>query len=183
MKRFQFLLLDAGPIIKLFQLGIWDRFIERCEVTITSAVAAEAKWASQGYADIRIDFETYRDRVNIVEQEAAIANTFYIKLPTAYKDDVDVQDGEVQTLAFLCGSSGDWFLCSADHAVFRILGLLGKGEQGISLEEALKQIGLQPNICWEKITYRDEDWKYTRKFREQWTRKGQTDCIQGEELV
>lgn len=28
MKKFRFLLLDAGPIIKLFSLGIWDDFIK-----------------------------------------------------------------------------------------------------------------------------------------------------------
>ena len=146
MKRFQFLLLDAGPIIKLFQLGIWDKFVESYDVTVSSTVAAEAKWASQEYEDIKIDLDTYKEHVKIIEPETSIASTFYTKLPNAYKDDVEVQDGEVQTLAFLCGSPADWILCSADGAVFRILGLLGKGEQGISLEEALKQIGLQPCI-------------------------------------
>ena len=46
MKKFQFLLLDAGPIIKLFELGIWDDFIKRCDVTISQTVANEAKYAS-----------------------------------------------------------------------------------------------------------------------------------------
>lgn len=32
MKKFQFLLLDAGPIKKLFELGLWDKFIESCEL-------------------------------------------------------------------------------------------------------------------------------------------------------
>lgn len=91
-----------------------------------------------------------------------------------------MQDGEVQTLAFLCESSANWLLCSADGAVFRILGLLGRGEQGRSLEEILKEIGLQPSIRWDKITPRDEDWKYTRKFREDYTQKGRTDSIQGQ---
>jgi hypothetical protein len=57
MKKFRFLLLDAGPIIKLFELGIWDRFIGKCEVTISRIVADEAKWASQEFEDIRIDME------------------------------------------------------------------------------------------------------------------------------
>ena len=35
MKKFKFLLLDAGPIIKLFELGIWDEFISRCDITVT----------------------------------------------------------------------------------------------------------------------------------------------------
>jgi len=183
MKRFQFLLLDAGPIIKLFQLGIWDKFIERYDVTITSIVAIEVKWASQEYQDIKIDLYSYKEHIKIREPEISVVGAFYTKLPNAYKNDVEVEDGEVQTLAFLCDSSADWLLCSADHAVFRILGLLGKGEQGISLEEALKQIGLQPSIRWDKVTPRDEDWKYTKKFQDCYTQEGQRNFIQGQGLV
>ena len=47
MKKYQFLLLDAGPIIKLFELGIWGVFIKRCDVTVSQTVADQAKWASQ----------------------------------------------------------------------------------------------------------------------------------------
>lgn len=43
MKKFSFLLLDTGPIIKLFELGIWDDFIKRCDVTISRTVAEQAK--------------------------------------------------------------------------------------------------------------------------------------------
>ena len=179
MKKLRFLLLDAGPIIKLFELDLWEKFIERYDVTITSTIVKEAKWASQKYEDIKIDLEAYKDRIQIIEPEPSIASTFYTKLPNAYKDDVEIQDGEIQTLAFLCSSSADWRLCSADHVVFRILGLLRKGEQGISLEEVLKQIGLQPGICWDRITPRDEDWKYTKNFRERWTFEGQKDFTQG----
>jgi hypothetical protein len=34
MRKLPFLLLDAGPIIKLFELGMWEAFIEKCDVTI-----------------------------------------------------------------------------------------------------------------------------------------------------
>ena len=185
MKKFQFLLLDAGPIIKLFQLDVWDEFIKRCDVTVSSTIATEAKWASQEFEDIKIDLDIYKERnlIKIIEPEPSVASTFYTKLPHAYKNDVEVQDGEVQTLAFLCASSANWLLCSADGAVFRILGLLGKAEQGLSLEEMLTQIGLQPYIRWDRITPKDEDWKYTKKFRERWTREGQKDFVQDKGLL
>ena len=41
MKKSPFLLLDAGPIIKLFELGIWEVFIGRCDVTFSKTVAAK----------------------------------------------------------------------------------------------------------------------------------------------
>ena len=64
-------MLDAGPIIKLFELGLWDVFIERCTVTIARTVADEAKWASQEFEDIPIDLMPYEDqqRIKIIDIE------------------------------------------------------------------------------------------------------------------
>lgn len=59
MKRFPFLLLDAGPIIKLFELGIWEEFISRCDVTVSRTVAEEAQYASREFEDICIELESY----------------------------------------------------------------------------------------------------------------------------
>jgi len=82
----------------------------------------------------------------------------------------EVQPGERETLAFLCDSAEDWLLCSGDGAVFRVLSLLGKSQQGISLEEILQQIGLcKGNLGWE----------FSKKFREKHARIGQADSIQG----
>ena len=54
MKKFQFLLLDAGPIIGLFELGLWDSFLAKCDVTISRIVADEAKYASRELEDVQI---------------------------------------------------------------------------------------------------------------------------------
>ena len=35
------LLLDANVIIKLFELGLWDRVVERCEVLVSKIVKEE----------------------------------------------------------------------------------------------------------------------------------------------
>jgi len=178
MKRYQFLLLDAGPIIKIFELGIWEAFIENCDVTICRIVADEAKWASQEFEDIRIDLDSYekQDLIDIEDVSLSIVKSFYDILSPQYRD--SIHDGEKETLAFLFDSSADWRICSADRAVFCTLGLLGKAEQGISLEEVLKTLGIGPGSIWENITPRDKDWKYTKKFREKWTHKGQMDFIQ-----
>lgn len=173
MKRFQFLLLDAGPIIKLFEQGLWNDFIQRCDVTISQTVANEAKWASQEFEDIRIDLEPYAEQelVRIIDVDLSTVKNFYQKFDLKYK--VIIHPGEKETLAFLCDSPEDWHVCAADGAVFRVLGLLGKGEQGISLEEILKEVGL----------YKKVEWKYTKKFREKHTRMGQQDSIQGHSIL
>jgi len=168
MKKFQLLLLDAGPILKLFELELWDKFIKRCDVTISQTVAKQAKWASQELKDVPINLGSYEEQnlITIFDADIATVQKFYSKFDQQYK--AEIHPGEKETLAFLDESPENWLLCSADKAVFRVLGLLGKGEQGISLEEVLQEIGLPKQLEWE----------YSRKFREKYTRLGQEDFIQ-----
>ncbi|HIJ66900.1 MAG TPA: hypothetical protein HPP87_01050 [Planctomycetes bacterium] len=167
-KKYQFLLLDAGPIIELFKLNIWDEFIDRCDVTVSKIVANEAKYASQELQDIRIDLEPYQDKglIQILDTDSSLAKSLLNKLPESYAD--IVHDGEKQTLAILVGSSEDWKVCAADGAVFRVLGFLGKAEQGISLEEVLSEAGLGRALGWQ----------FSKRFREKYTNLGQIDYIQ-----
>ena len=167
-KKYQFLLLDAGPIIKLFELDIWDEFIKRCDVAVSRIVANEAKYASQELQDVHIDLEPdqAKDLIQILDTGPSVAKTLLDKLPESYTD--IVHDGEKQTLSILAGSSEDWKVCAADGAVFRVLGFLGKDEQGISLEEVLSEIGLG----------RELEWRFSKRFRGKYTRLGQIDSIQ-----
>lgn len=171
MKKFQFLLLDAGPIIKLFSLGIWDDFLKHCDVTISRIIADDqALFTEDGTKQINL--KPYEELVRIIDVELSVAKVFYDKFGPLYK--AEVHPGEKETLAFLCTSSENWQVCSADHVVFRVLGLLNKANQGVSLEEILVKIGLsQSNLEWE----------YTKRFREKWTRKGQVDSIQDKGLL
>jgi hypothetical protein len=173
MKKYQFLLLDAGPIIKLFELGIWDAFIEKCAVTISKTVADEAKWASGESEDVRIDLSSYEQKgqIQVIDLDVSLLKTFYDQFDLHYRAEID--DGEKEILAFLCNSKEKWLACSSDHVVFRILGLVGKSDQGISLQEILDTIGLSQSRMEQQ---------YTRPFCEKWIRKGQTDSIQGQGL-
>lgn len=172
MKKFRFLLLDAGPIIKLFELGIWDQFIARCDVTVCRTVVDEAKWASQEFTDIRIDLDSdeREDRIRVEDIELSVAKRFHGRFDSSYR--TIIHDGEKETLAFLCNSSEEWFVCTADGGVFRTLGLLGRAEQGVSLEKVLTQIGLGRSV----------EWKYSERFRLKYTSLGQADAIQGQGL-
>jgi hypothetical protein len=174
MKKYQFLLLDAGPIIKLFELRIWDAFIEKCTVTISRTVMDEAKWASGESEDVRIDLSPYEEdgRIQVVDLDVSLIKTFYDQFDLRYRTEID--DGEKEILTFLCNEKEKWMACSSDHVVFRILGLLGKPDQGISLQEILDTIGLSQSSM---------EPQYTRPFREKWIRKGQTDNIQGGGLI
>jgi len=60
MKKFPFLLLDAGPIIKLFSLGIWDNFIKYCNVTVSRTIAdQETLYTEDG--EKQIDLRPYEE--------------------------------------------------------------------------------------------------------------------------
>ena len=173
MKKFRFLLLDAGPIIKLFELGVWDQFTARCEVTVCRTVVAEAKWASQEFTDIRIDLDSdeCNARIRVQDVELATAKEFHNRFDPSYR--TIIHDGEKETLAFLCHSPEEWLVCSADSGVFRTLGALGRANQGISLEEILTQLGLGRSV----------EWKYSKRFRLKYTCLGQEDAIQGQGLL
>lgn len=169
MKKLRFLLLDAGPIIRFYELGIWDELVERCDITICRTVVNEAKWASQDFEDIRIDLDRdeQEGRIHVEDVELPVLKKFYDRFDTSYR--TCIHDGEEETLAFLSNSPEEWLLCTSDGSVFRTLGLLGKAEQGVSLEKVLSQIGLGRSV----------EWKYSERFRLKYTQLGQADGIQG----
>jgi hypothetical protein len=174
MKKFQFLLLDAGPIIKLFELGLWNTFIERYEVTITRTVVEQCIYTSQTEAQeyINFPFEEAAEKgvIRIVDVSPSEVKSFVdkFKLTPRYL----IHPGEDETLAYLFRPT-DCAVCAADKVIFEVLGLLGKGEQGVSLEELLKAIGHSRNL----------EWRFTKKFREKYTHEGQINNVQDQGLA
>lgn len=177
MRKLQFLLLDAGPIIKLFELGIWDEFINMCDVTIVRTVAEdEVVFASKAEGKEYIDFGLQpwveKGLIKIIDVEPREVKAFYEK--SNIRGKYDIHPGEMESLTFLFGISGDWKFCSSEGPAFAILGFLGKSDQGISLEETLQEIGRKQSSL---------EWRYSKKFREKYTRLGQVDSIQGKGLL
>lgn len=167
-KKFQFLLLDAGPIIKLFELNIWNEFIKRCDVTITRTVAEQSAFYGPDDAKEFIDFglKSYeeKDLIKIIDLQPTVVRDFIKSLGQRYI----LHPGDDETLAFLINSAEPWKVCTADQAIFNVLGFLGKAEQGISLEEVLSEIGLGRALGWQ----------FSKRFRERYTKLGQIDAIQ-----
>ncbi|MEY3226584.1 MAG: hypothetical protein RLZZ536_1203 [Planctomycetota bacterium] len=80
-----------------------------------------------------------------------------------------LDDGEAESLAYMVRQSTDFLISSGDAIVYRVLGNLNRGEQGISLEEILQKPGLGRSL----------QNPYTKRFREQYTRQGQQDMVRG----
>ena len=174
MPKFPLLLLDAGIVIGMHELGIWDKFIESCSVTLTSTVARDevVYWeddkGEKHYIDIHPDIDS--GRIQCVDVTLSTIKAFLEQFDPSYLEKLD--DGEAESLAFLYYDEKDWLISSSDGIVFKVLGRLGRAEKGISLEEILQQVGLSHSLhC-----------KYTRSFRERYTRLGQQDSITGRGL-
>ncbi|MEK6677652.1 MAG: hypothetical protein AABZ47_18615 [Planctomycetota bacterium] len=167
MKKLRFLLLDANVIIKLFELKLWEQVIERCEIFIAETVANEAQFFHDDVGQEAIDLSAYStaNKINVVSLTASDVAEFRDRFTPDYMERID--PGEAEALAYLLGSKDPCLLCSADAIVFRILGRLSCGEQGISLEEILQRTGLSTTV---PIQYR-------RAFRDHWTKVGQQDMI------
>ena len=159
--KFRLLLLDANIVIYLHELGLWELFIVKCSVTLTQTVVDEVISYDLG-PDIR------ERRIQCIEVDLETVQRFTSKYGPVYLDRLD--PGEADSLAFLMASREEWIISSADEIVFKVLGLEGRAEQGLSLEEILCKIGMtQPNL---KKQYKKSDQEHV-------TRKGQIDWITG----
>jgi hypothetical protein len=65
MKKFKLLLLDANIVIKTFELGLWQKLAERCEIWLAATVIQEAAFfttedGNPPSIDLRPDVERNR---------------------------------------------------------------------------------------------------------------------------
>lgn len=171
MKRFRFLLLDACIVIKLFELGVWRKVLEKCDVLLSRTVAEnEARFYSsdedeQRAIDLVGDIEAHR--VEIVDVEPAALQQFIAQFGPAYLEKLDL--GEAESLAYMFLSSDPCLICSSDAIVFRVLAQLARSEDGLSLEEVLAKIGLGRSLPPQ----------YTKSFRDRWRKQGEQERIRG----
>jgi hypothetical protein len=104
MKKFQFLLLDAGPIIKLFELELWEEFIKSYDVTIVRTVAEDevvffTKEGEKEYIDFGLGPWVEKDLIKIVDVGPLEVKDFYDK--SNIRNKYGIHTGEMESLAFL----------------------------------------------------------------------------------
>lgn len=174
MAKLKLLLFDAGIVIGLHELGVWDKVVKNCEITLTATVAYDEVlyWRDNSgrKKSIEIEGDIKSGRIKCVDVQLSQIEAFRQRFSSNYLDSLD--DGEAESLAFMLEStesSENWCISSSDAIVFKVLGRLALGHQGISLEEVLKQVGLTKKI----------EWKYCKDFRVHYTTKGEQDSITG----
>lgn len=176
MPKWKLLILDAGVVITLHQLGIWRQVIECCDVHLSRVVAEvesvfhrePGKDPDEYGEDIDIQPDIQLGAVTLFDVPIMQVQNFRQSFDAAYAR--GIHDGEAESLAYLFANpQEDWLISSGDAIVFKVLGNCGCGEQGVSLEEMLNRLGLTKAL----------EWQYTQQFREKYTKIGEQDSIQG----
>lgn len=174
MPKFQLLLLDAGIVIELFRLELWEKVIEKYEITLSEIVAKEEVkfWEEDDGSLHSIDLDPFiqSGQVQCIAVPLQQIQEFSQQFDPFYLERFD--PGETESLAYLMQCSNEGSICSGDGIVFKVLGRLAKTEQGISLEELLQKIGLRRSL----------DWAFTESFRDKYTQEGQQDQLRGRGL-
>jgi hypothetical protein len=174
MSKLKLLILDASDVIHLHEFGIWGKLIGLCEVHLARTVVdIEAEYFEKDGETHPIDLadDIATDRVRVFEVSLADISRFRGQFDPLYVGELD--PGETEALAYLTQSADSFRISSGDAIVYRVLGRLNLGEQGISLEEILSKVGLSQNKM---------PWPCQKKFREKYTKAGETDAIQGKGL-
>jgi hypothetical protein len=173
MPALKLLILDANEVIYLHETGLWQAVLSRCEVFLSRTVAeVEAKFYRGTEADEIIDVseDIAAGRVKVFEQTPTELKQFFDRFDPMYLPSLD--PGEAESLAYLVQSKDACLISSGDAIVFRVLGLLNRSDQGISLEEVLQKIG-QGRVVSKQ---------YTKQFRDRYTKEGEQDSIRGRGL-
>jgi len=170
VKKSKLFLLDANVVIYLFELGIWNAFVERCDVHLARTVVDEAAFyqdADGNRFEIELDSDIEAGRITVFSVGYSQLQEFLSQFGAGFIERLD--PGEAESLAYLDCSGYSHRICSADKIVYRVLGAVLKGEAGVSLEEVLTDIGLGRNLLTQ----------FSKSYRERWTRRGFEEGLRG----
>lgn len=171
-KALRLLLLDAGVVMELHRLGLWEQVVEHCDVLLARAVLGESKYYDDGESHVRIDLkpDIAEGRIRIVDVKLAQLAAFQRRFQPTFLERLDA--GEAESLAYMTEVDTGCIITSADKIVWRTLGALRIGEDGISLEEILGRIGLGRRVGNE----------FSKSYRQEWTQRGFEEGLRGEAL-
>lgn len=172
--RLKLLILDASEVIHLHEFGLWSPLIGLCDVHLARTVVDfEANFFEKDGDSHPIDLsdDIAERRVRVFEVSLQEIARFRDCFDPVYVETLD--PGEAEALAHLVQSSESFLISSGDAIVYRVLGRLGLGDQGLSLEEVLRKIGLGRSQL---------PWACQKRFREKYTKEGEIDAIQGKGL-
>jgi len=172
MPKWKLLILDAGVVIHLHELGLWNQVRDKCDIHLSRIVAEKEVFFQPGdegeYGeDIDLSTDIIDGNIKVFDVTVSELKHFRDQFDPLYLGDLD--DGEAESLAYLVQQNEEFLISSGDAIVYRVMGNLSRNHQGISLEEILQKIGLGRKLKWA----------YSKAFREKYTKEGEVDMVGG----
>lgn len=169
MSRLKLLILDACVVIQLHELGRWQQVVDQCDIHLSEIVARrEVKFDDANGTRIDLEPAIHSKAITLFSIDAVKVDAFRARFDNSYLGVLD--DGEAESLAYMFDTKSEFLISSADKIVYRVLGNMNRGHQGISLEEILNRIGLTTSHLPPQ---------YRREFRERWTQVGLEERLNG----
>ena len=170
-KSIRLRLLDANVVLELHRLGLWEVVVEGCEILLARTVVEESKYfETRDGRQERIDLgrAIESEQLTVVEVDLGVVRQFRERFTRTFLERLD--PGELESLAYLVEVDKACRISSADAIVWRTLGALALGEQGLSLEEILNAVGQTRKLSDQ----------FTKPFRERCTKRGFDEGLRGE---
>jgi hypothetical protein len=140
------LIPDAGAVIQLHKLGLWDKVCSRIGIIVPSIIAHQEVIYyidpdTEDLINIDLQVDVAEGRITEVAASLADMEEFLDQFDSVVK--ADLHEGEVEALTLLWKQQvQDCSFCAGDEIAVKALVLLKMSDKGISLEKALQQIGL-----------------------------------------
>jgi hypothetical protein len=166
-------LLDADVVIRLFEMGIWEKLVTQTRVTLAQQVFDQAQhyYDPETMARKRINLQQFLDqnRIDVLDCEAQeVAEVRGVCCKFA-----DLHTGELESLAILNRPEQNTVFCTADRGAVRAAVMLGLTEKIISLEELLRLTSLQRDFDGR------DNWQYSEQTFQRVVKQAGIDKVQG----
>lgn len=145
------LLLDANVVIECYRVSVWDHLLEVADIVVPSIIAHdEAFYSQNGKIVTPINLPLLIKQNKIQEMTAGIDDFIFVKETLNKFPLTELHDGEIEALAIMQSEQLDEYrFSSGDKTAIHAMCVLGLSECGISLEDILKEYGLQKKLEWE----------------------------------
>lgn len=145
MRALKLWILDADVIIDLLSFEVFNNLTKHCELHLSSTVIGEVQFYKKGQVKIPVDFrKEYVETGEVKEVSATSGDLEQVLdlLPASYKQGIGA--GELESLAVL-NNNRELIFCSIDGLAIKSLPFIDMAENGISVEELLRQSGVAVN--------------------------------------
>lgn len=160
-KKLKQIVVDTVVIIDAHEYSYWKSLCKAYHIAVPAIVLEKEAFyfqSDRGKIGMNPTEWLMQNQVTRIEAELEDFETLRKKLSSDFMASLDA--GELEALAILMSKSHkDILFTTADKAAIKALGVLGIGSRGISVEELLKNSGINPK---ERLPL-----KFTKKWFQQ----------------